>query len=124
MLELMKRILLLCAAACACGCPPEDGVVCTAIAAAGLSVSVSNGQTGQALCQATVVASEGVYSETLFANGCRHVGAFERPGTYQVVAGAPGFAPKRVSDVRVVMGGGDCPHVREVQLEVALTPSR
>ncbi len=56
---LMKRLLILCAAAFACGCPPEEEVVCTAIAAAGLSVGVTNEQTSQALCDATVTATEG-----------------------------------------------------------------
>jgi hypothetical protein len=120
----MKRILILCAAALACGCPPEEGVFCTAIAAAGLSVGVTNEQTSQPLCDATVTATEDGYSETLVGNGCRYVGAWERPGTYRVRAEAPGFGAKTIGDVRVAMGTGECPHVQEMQLEIPLAPIR
>ena len=118
----MKRLLILCAAAFACGCPSEEDVVCTAIAAAGLSVGVTNERTGQAQCDATVTATEGSYSETLSSYGCRYIGAWERPGTYRVRAEARGFATKAIADVRVVMGTGECRHVQEVQLEIALAP--
>lgn len=50
------------------------------------------------------------------------VGAVERPGTYVVRAERPGFAPKEVPDVHVVMGGGPCPHVQQVQVTIALSP--
>jgi len=123
MLGVMKRILVLCVSALAWGCE-RDPVVCTAIAAAGLSVGVTNEQTGQALCDATVTATDGDYSETLFPNECRYVGAWERPGTYRVRAEARGFAAKTIDDVRVVMGTGECRHVQEVQLKIALAPSR
>lgn len=123
MLGDMKRMLAVGAFALASACPPEhETVFCTAIAAAGLSVGVTNQQTSQPLCSATVTATEGSYSETLFSNGCRHVGAWERPGTYRVHVEASGFASRTVGDVRVVMGSGECPHVQEVPLEVALAP--
>ena len=123
MLDAMKKTAVLCLSVLSWGCEPEQ-VYCTAIAAAGLSVGVTNEQTGQAICDATVTATEGGYGETLFPNGCRYVGAWERPGTYRVRAEAPGLAATTVTDVRVVMGTGECPHVEEVRLEVALAPSR
>jgi hypothetical protein len=125
MLAGMKRPLALGALLLASACSPrDDGVLCTTIAAAGLSVGVANEQTSQALCDATVTATEGSYSETLFPNGCRYLGAWERPGTYRVRAEAAGFVSKTVDEVRVVMGSGQCPHVKEVQLDIPLTPSR
>ncbi len=120
----MNKVLILCVAALASGCPSEEHVACTAIAAAGLSVGVTNERTSQPLCNATLTATEGDYSEALFSNGCRYVGAWERPGTYRVSAQAQGFASKTVGDVRVLMGAGECPHVQEVQLEIPLAPIR
>jgi hypothetical protein len=121
----MRTLLILCATAFACGCPPEEEqVVCTTIAAAGLSVGVTNERTGLALCDATVTATEGSSDETLFPNGCRYLGAWERPGTYVVRVEASGFAPRTIADVRVVMGTGECPHVQEVRLEVPLASTR
>jgi hypothetical protein len=120
----MKRLLFLCAAALACGCPPEDMVACPTVASAGLDVGVTSEQTGQPLCDATVTAAEGSYSETLVSNGCRYFGAWERPGSYAVRAAAPGFAAKTIADVRVAMGTGQCPHVQVTQLEIALAAGR
>jgi hypothetical protein len=124
MLVIVKKILVLCVAALAWGCDGDSGVVCTAIAAAGLSVGVTNEQTSHALCDATVTATEGSYTETLFPNGCRYLGAWERSGTYRVRVEAQRFSTKTITDVRVVMGTGKCPHVQEVRLEIPLAPSR
>jgi hypothetical protein len=120
----MKKILILCAMALACGCPPEDMVACPTFATSGLSVGVTNQATGQPLCDATVTAAEGSYSETLLANGCRYIGAWERPGSYEVRAAASGFAARTIGDVRVAMGTGQCPHVQESRLDIALVPNR
>ncbi len=95
---------------------------CPAYAAAGLDVSVSNASNGQPICDATVTATEGAYSEQLFGVGCAFAGAVERPGTYVVRAVRQGFAPKEVAPVRVAMGGGDCPHVQQTEVTIALTP--
>jgi hypothetical protein len=51
---------------------------CTAFAAAGLSVTVTNAATGQPMCDASVTASEGAYSERLFDGACSFAGAVER----------------------------------------------
>ncbi len=115
-------LLSLAAPLSGCGQSSDSGVVCGAIAAAGLSVGVTNAQTGAAICDATVTASEGSYSEKLLATACRYVGAYERPGTYVVTVDAQGFDRRAVADMRVAMGGGVCPHVQEVQLEVPLQP--
>jgi hypothetical protein len=113
---------LLIVTALSCGQDDVSGV-CTTIAAAGLSVHVTDAVTAQPLCDATVTAVDGSYTERLFQTSCGyHVGAFERPGTYVVQAERPGFAPKAVPGVQVVMETGRCPHVREVQLEIALSP--
>jgi hypothetical protein len=99
-------------------------VACLAYAAAGLSVQITNGANGQPICDATVLASEGAYSEQLFETACQFVGAFERPGTYRVAASRPDFDSAQLTSVRVVMGGGDCPHVEQVRLTIALAPVR
>ncbi len=118
----MKPILLcLAAAACLAGCTEErEPIACAAYAAAGLSVTVTNADNGQPICDATVTATEGAYSEKLFAVGCTYTGAYERAGTYVVRASRDGFAPKAVASVKVVMGGGDCPHVQETKVAVSL----
>ncbi len=95
---------------------------CPAYAAAGLAVSVSSASTGQPISDATVTATEGAYSEPLFGVACTFTGAVERPGTYVVRAVRHGFAANEVSPVRVVMGGGECPHVEETRVTIALTP--
>jgi hypothetical protein len=97
-------------------------VACATYAAAGLGVSVANATTGQPICDAVVIASEGSYSEQLFGNACTFSGAYERPGTYAVRATRQGFRPKEIDSVRVVMGGGECPHVEQARVTVALTP--
>jgi hypothetical protein len=117
----MRSILLLVLAAAASCCDSGD-FACTAFAAAGLSVTVTNAATGEPLCDASVTATEGAYSERLFQAGCAFAGAVERPGTYVVRAERAGFVASEVGDVRVVMGGGPCPHVEQVQLAIALTP--
>ena len=99
-----------------------SGVACPAIAAAGLGVDVTNAATTQPLCDATVIAADGSYSERLQGVSCRYFGAYERPGTYALAVSRPGFASKEVSSVRVVMGGGQCPHVEPAHVSVALTP--
>jgi hypothetical protein len=104
-----------------CGRSP---VYCPAYVGAGLSVQVTNAATGQPICDATVVASEGSYSEGLFENACQFTGAYGRPGTYVVSASRAGFVSPRTASARVIMGGGDCPQVVMVRLKIELTPER
>jgi hypothetical protein len=118
----MKAFWVLSLVALALGCNHEvgSGVVCPAIAMAGLDVGVTSEQTAQALCDATVTATDGSYVERLVATSCRYAGAFERPGTYVLRAEGTGFLAKEVSDVRVIMGTGQCPHVQAVRLDIQL----
>jgi hypothetical protein len=97
-------------------------VACPAYAAAGLEVSVSNASNGQPICDAIVTATEGAYSEQLFGVACTFAGAIERPGTYMVRATRPGFASNEIGPVRVVMAGGECPHVEQTRVELPLMP--
>ena len=120
-----RRFLLLFLAATAWSCDQgERPWACTAFAAAGLSVAVTNAATGQPICDASVTATDGAYSERLYEGACAFAGAVERPGTYVVRVERQGFVPKEVRDVVVVMGAGPCPHVLQVQLAMPLTPER
>jgi hypothetical protein len=113
-------VLVLCSSSC--GEEDRPPVACLAYAAAGLSVEVTNAATAQPICDATVTARQGSYSERLFVTSCSFVGAYERPGTYVVSVSSAGFVPKEATPVTVVMGGGDCPHVEQVRVAIALTP--
>lgn len=119
-----RALLAVALAAGAPGCVAEaPSLACTAVARAGLSVTVRNAATGGSICDATVVATDGGYSETLFPSACTSLGAFERPGTYVVRVERAGFGAGQVGPVVVTMGGGSCPHVQEVALTVSLTPA-
>ncbi len=121
----MRQVLLLLLAAAASSCDRgEPPLACTAFAAAGLNVAVTNAATGQPICDATVTATEGAYSERLLEGACSFAGAIERPGTYVVRAEREGFVPKDVPQVQVVMDGKPCPHVQQVRLAIALTPEQ
>jgi hypothetical protein len=122
----MKAIpFLLLVAALGAGCTGErEPVACAAYAAAGLGVSVTHADTGQPLCDASVTASDGAYSEKLTEVACTYTGAYERPGSYVVRATRPGFAPAEIGPVRVAMGGGECPHVVQVKVTLPLAPER
>ena len=118
----MRTMLLGALAASLMGCADDRSGVCTAVATAGLSVSVTNAATAGAICDATVTASDGSSSEVLILASCTFVGAFERPGTYVVRVEHSGFVAKEINQVTVVMGTGTCPHVQEVRLAVSLSP--
>ena len=106
-----------------CGDEPSP-VACTAHAAAGLGVTITDAATGQPVCDATVTASEGNYSEQLFGVSCTFTGAYERPGTYVIRASRAGFVPGTAGPVRVVMGGGPCPHVEQARVTITLTADK
>ena len=122
----MRKLVGLLLAAGAFGCEERAPIACPAFAVAGLTVAVSNAVTAQPICDATVTAREGDYSEHLSeqpsGSSCTFVGALERPGTYVVSASRAGFVPKEMTSVRVFMGGGDCPHVVPTGVKIALTP--
>ncbi len=114
------RVLALVAVALAAIACDDLGIICTAQATAGLQVRVTNAQTGAAICDAVVTATDGQYSETLMVFGCRYYGAYERVGTYAVRAERSGFEPRTVTGVMVVMNSGPCHHVEPAQLEIKL----
>ena len=68
------------------GCGSQD---CNEEALFGLSVRVQDSSSAE-VCDATVTATDGTYSEVLSAGGsaqyCVFFGAVERPGTYTVTA--------------------------------------
>jgi hypothetical protein len=89
--------------------------VCPPATDAGLRVAVAD-DAGAPLCDATVTARDGSYSEQLFAYDCVYTGALERTGTYTVSA-AQG---ERRTDVQAVkVTGGPCT-VRTTDLKVLL----
>lgn len=123
-------VVLLCAAgATAMGCSSANPgqPSCLPYIAYGLGVSVASDQGGALICDAVVSAREGTYSETLMPNTdsaglCRYLGAIERAGTYSVHAEHAGFSSDTVADIKVVSSGGDCPHVRPVEVTIRLRP--
>jgi hypothetical protein len=119
----MTKTLLVLLSASALSCS-QDGIsgACTALAAVGLRVNVTNAATTESVCDAKVTATDGAYSEQLFQASCNYAGAIERPGTYTVRAERLGFVSKEVGGAQVVMGSGRCPHVQEVRLTIPLVP--
>jgi len=114
-----------------CDCwTPCCGEPCRALCviAVGLDVGVANIDTGAPICDATVTAIDGSYSEelqaTTDARGCRFRGAFSRPGVYSVRAERQGFLPMTLSHVTVVAGkGGCCPGIETAHVEIRLRPA-
>lgn len=119
-----RAMWVLLALLCPCCGGERTPVACPAYAAAGLGVAVSDAATGQPICDAAVTATDGAYSEPLFGVACSFSGAYERPGTYVVRATRQGFLPGELPSVRVVMGGGECPHVQETRVSIQLTAER
>jgi hypothetical protein len=109
-LSWVTLVLLLSAGAVHC-----ESRVCTSEARAGLSVTLREAW-GALVCDATVTAHDGDYSEVLRLWGCTYGGAVERPGNYtlNVVAGS---RSKTVSGV--VVTSGDC-HVNTRTVSVTL----
>jgi hypothetical protein len=128
----MKRmmvLLLLAGAAVAIGCSDLVQGPCTPDRRLGLAILVVNDQSGTHLCDATVTARDGAYSETLQrtsdarVSSCLYVGAAERAGTYSVRAEAVGFTPSTVSDLRVATTEDGC-HVERVQRTIGLVATQ
>ena len=122
-------VALLAMPGCRCR-TPFCGEPCFALCviAVGLDVGVANAATGAPICDATVSATDGSYSEelqaTTDARGCRFRGAFSRPGVYSVRAERQGFLPMTLSRVTVVAGKGDCcPGIETAHVEIRLPPA-
>jgi hypothetical protein len=92
------------------------------MATAGLTVTVTNAGNSQPICDATVTATDGAYSETLQVFGCTYVGAYERPGTYVVRAVREGFAPAERGSVSVARNDDACRTLEGAKVTMALTP--
>jgi hypothetical protein len=104
------------------GCEsPAVPVVCTAIASTAIVVTVVDGTSGPRICDATVTAADGSFSEVLrpFPAGtdCTYSGPTERAGTYEIRVSRQGYLPATVKDVRVTKD--EC-HVIPVKLTVTL----
>jgi hypothetical protein len=105
------------------GCEsPTEPVVCTAIAVQAITLTVVDGASGQRICDATVTAVEGSFSEVLppfpgSATECTYSGPTERAGTYEVRVSRAGYLPATTSNVRV--SRDEC-HVIPVRLTVTL----
>lgn len=104
------------------GCEsPADPVICTAIAVDAIVVTVVDGASNQRICDATVVAAEGSFSEMLRsfpgATDCTYSGPTERVGVYEVRVTKAGYAPVTQGSVRVTRD--EC-HVIPVRLTVTL----
>jgi hypothetical protein len=98
--------------------------VCNADLVFALSVAVRDAQTGAALCDATVVASNGESTESLRSYStqppCWITGFAETPGTFTVASSRDGYDSALVPSVSV--SAGLC-HVHTVSLEILLNPS-
>ena len=106
------------------GCPftpsPE---LCDTTAVPGLRITVRNVDDNQPICDATVTATAPNRLEPLEAqpgDPCVYVGAYERPGTYQLDATRTGFRPTQVGNV--VVEQDDC-HVIPQERTLLLVPN-
>ena len=99
-------------------------VACTEIAMAGIVVEVTSAATGNALGGGSVMTlRDGSYVETVdLVSGNALLGAWERPGTYEVSITRAGFRTWTRSGVRVVEEDDGC-HVVQVVLQAALQPA-
>ncbi len=127
-MQLLKKTiplitLVFCLGSLSCG--EEEGINCTALAAAGLSVSVTDGNSTTAICDATVtaVAEDDSYTETIMNMGsgssCQYVGLYEHSGTFTVSVEKTGYT---TTDSTVTIASDEC-HVIQENLTVALQPN-
>ncbi len=94
------------------------GTACTALFAYGVSVTVTDAETGDPIENATLTLEEGSYRETLQYPGTGdYVGAGERAGTYTLTVNADGYQQQVIRDI--VVTEDEC-HVRGVHLDVQL----
>lgn len=89
-------------ALCGCGLIGDDGRVCTALYAYGISVNITDGTTGEPVTDATLTLIDGDYSETMqpFPSG-GYAGAGERQGTYTLVIEVPGVPVETIDEIAV-----------------------
>src|SRR5688500_3220172 len=114
-LSVLLVALAIAANACAQGCD--------LVLKPGIVLTIVDGATGNPIEEATVIATDGSYSETVSLPSIppapdHAVLANERPGTYRVEVHAVGYLPWVMSGVRV--SRDDC-HVETVALTAQLT---
>lgn len=128
--RLFPKILSLgCVGLLATGCInlTGDDIACTLVLVQGLNVTVRDSVTGiPAGRQATVVAQDGSYSETLqflgniiVTDSLTFMGAGERAGTYRITVTKAGYQTWTRNGILVVR---DVCHVHPVAMEVRLQP--
>jgi hypothetical protein len=98
---------------------PDDGQVCTALYAYGISATVTDANTGDPINNAVLTLTEGDYSEVMdaFPPG-GYVGAGERPGNYTLTINVPGVVTGTVNDIEV---NSDPCHVIGVALDIRVS---
>lgn len=109
-------------AACFCGNPDDNGVVCTEEFVYGLNVYVEDTQTNQVLTQGvTVIAVDNDYEETLMLieGSNSFVGAGERDGVYILEISAVGY--QTYTSEEIVLEHDGC-HVIPKIIDVDLIP--
>jgi len=105
------------------GCEsPSEPVICTTIAVQAITLTVVDGVSGQRVCDATVTAVDGSFSQVLppfpgSAPDCTYSGPTERAGTYELRVSRAGYQPAIERNVRVT---ADQCHVMPVRLTVTL----
>jgi hypothetical protein len=122
----LRAVVVTAASLGVAGCDqPAEPRVCTAIAVDALVVTVVDAASGQRICDAKVVASEGSFSEELrpFGSGqdCTYSGPTERAGLYEIRATRAGYEPAAMNGVRVTRD--EC-HVIPVRVTIQMTGVR
>ena len=99
---------------------PKDGQVCTEVYVYGVTVNVTDAQTGAAIEGATLTLHDGNYVEVMqpFPSG-GYVGAGERPGTYTLTVEAAGYQTVVIDSI--IIQSDPC-HVIPVTKSVTLQP--
>lgn len=103
------------------GCS-ADSAECTGVRSVGIVLAVTNADTGEPICDATVRLEHARYAEQLTAEGpdpCRYLGG-NVSGTYTVTVTRDGYAA--ASAVVEVAASGDC-GVEPEEVEIRLTPT-
>lgn len=97
----------------------DTRVICTAEARAGITVRITDAETGQALTNAHVTARDGAYLDTVFVDVVESLAALahERAGVYEVTVEREGYKRWHVEQVEV--RAGVC-HVLTHRLEAEL----
>ena len=104
-----------------CGGSGDPGA-CTTLLAFSLTITVTDAATGARICDATVTATAGAFSEQLQkgpdGGNCTYFGVAERAGTYQVTVSKTGFVTATRSGLVVTK---DACHVMGVAATIPLS---